>query len=798
MKLIVAEKPSVANKIASALGAQRCGPYWSGNGYMITNCLGHLCQLAEPEEYDPALRVWSLDTLPIIPNEYRYQINKNTRNQFDLVKKLMLDKQVESIINACDGDREGERIFRLVYDLVGCKKPVERLWVSSMEEDAILDGIQHLRPMSDYDHLAESADCRSKADWLIGMNYSRLYSKLYEAPLRIGRVQTPTTYRVVQREKEIQDFVPVDYFILTADFGAFQATLRCDSQEQAQEILKHGSNGTAVVSGLVNTPKREPPPQLYNLNDVQQDANKFFGATAAQTANALQQLYENQLATYPRTESRYLTEKDRTMAERALDTALSSGILPNTIKEHLYPDLKVVMHDEKVSGHPALLALGRTAAVSHQNTLEKQILTLLMFRLLEATAPERQYTSTQVELDLGGYLFNASGTIEIAAGWRQIEAVKCQHLKIRKKQAKEANLPPLHEKDRLMVKSLTVDKKHTLPPQRFTEGTLLEAMEKDGLGTPATRSQILENLIQTKKNQSGLLTRGKLIHGKWTDTKRLYPTQNAMILMDLLPEDLKSPTLTADWERQLTQICKGHGSAEQFHQSIECHVREQVKQAKQTKGNVSKPVFEFGRRQKSLCPCPICETGSIISSRFRGKGGAKIVYHCSNRNCGMRFSSPIAKRDISESELIQLCQNGLTDWLDDFVRNDGGVFSAKLKLVNENGHVAVKFAPIDEFAVCQCPICHTNPVIPFHWKKSEHELLEGWQCKDRHCILQRFYNPQYGRFFTDDEVMTLFTTGQLSVPHGMKDRHNQPFSATITLERDQNHDLTGKYRIQRK
>lgn len=798
MKLIVAEKPSVAANIAAALGAKKSGSYWIENGYMVTNCLGHLCKLAQPEDYDPSLKEWKMETLPILPSVFRLKVSKEVRGQFELVKKLMLDGQVESIINACDGDREGELIFRRVYNMVDSGKPVERLWVSSMEEAAILEGMKHLHPMSDFDNLASAAECRSKADWLMGINLSRACSKCFDIPLRVGRVQTPTINMVVQRELEIQNFIPVDYYVLTADFGTFKATFRCDSAEEVQEILSRCADCGAVVSQVVSTPKEEQPPKLYNLNDFQQDANKLFGATAAQSEKALQGLYERKLATYPRTNSRYLTEKDREMAEKVLESIFSSGVLPDSLKRN--PNLNAVIDDKQVSGHPALLVTAGAMANTPQNTLEKQLLQLMMFRILEATAPARCYTSTKVELVIAGYPFSASGIVETESGWKQVEAVKRQLLKIREKQAKENTLPVLHEKDELMVKRLTSDRMQTSPPKRFTEGTLLDAMEKAGLGTPATRSQILESIIWTKKNTGGMLTRGKLVDGKWADTKHLYPTSNAITFMALLPEELKSPALTADWEKKLVEIAEGKGSGKQFNADVEAYVRKQVEHAKLEVGKGEKPLFESVFGLKTICACPICGRGGIVTSRFRGRGDARIVYHCSDRNCGMRFSSPIANRDISEAEVVQLCEQGVTGWLDGFTRKDSTSFSARLKLVmvKENGKIDVKFAQADEFTLCKCPVCNANPIIPFRWNKSETEIVGGWQCKNRNCALQRFYNPKYGKMFTDFEVLTLFTNGILPVPKGMSDRSGRAFAGTIVMERDEDNKLTGKYLIQRK
>lgn len=815
MKLIVAEKASVARNIASALGARKTSAYWTGNDCIITNCVGHLCTLAMPEDYNPALEKWALETLPILPAEYKFVINPATRKQFALVQKLMLDKRVDSIINACDGDREGEHIFRLVYQMVGCRKPVERLWISSMEEPAILEGMQRLRPMSDYDALAAAARCRAIADWIAGINFSRLYTVQYNQRLTVGRVQTPTVNMVVQRELEIQSFQSVDYYIVTADLGEFKAALRCDSLEKAQEVLSRCAGSEAVVGKITSTEKKEKPPKLYNLTALQQDCNQFFGATAAQTLKALQELYENKLATHPRTDSCFLTEKDKTMAAEVLNSILSSSVTAAVLKVDLIPDLTAVINDGKVEGHPALLpTVGAAAHLEEQNTLEKQILLLLMFRLLEATAPIRHYISTKAEILIAGYTFTASGTVEQCRGWKQVEDAKRQLLTICEKKSVENPLPLFNEKDSLKVTQLASDQKQTTPPQRYTEATLLEAMKncgkaleneaqreaiKDcGLGTPATRAQTLENIIWTKNNSKGLLTRGVLVDGKWKDTKHLYPTKTAMVFMSLLPDELKTPSMTGEWERQLCEIARGTHSPDQFSTAMEAYVRNLVNTSKQLHQPDDGRLFERETGRNAICLCPVCKKGSIISSRFRGDGKSKIIFHCTDRSCSMKLGSPLAGRNITDEEVAQLCKDGISGWLDDFVTRENKPFSAKLKLVMENGKADVRFARHEDLALCACPVCKTGLIVPFHWKKDAETVYEGWQCSDKNCCLQRFYTPKYRRHFSAEEVQTLFTSGQLFVPRGMKDSENRPIAATIYLERDKQNNLTGKYMILRK
>lgn len=810
MKLIVAEKASVARNIAAALGAKRTDNCWTSSDFIITNCVGHLCSLAMPQDYDPVLEKWSLETLPILPEAYRFEVTSAGKKQFSVVKKLMADKRVTSIINACDGDREGENIFRLVYQLAGCRKPVERLWISSMEEPAILAGMKVLRPMSDYDHLAEAAKCREIADWIMGINFSRLYSLIYDAQLTVGRVQTPTVNMVVEREQEIQSFVPADYYIITADFGTFTANIRCDSYEKVQEVMERCKAAEGVVGRVVSEEKSLRPPTLYNLNALEQDCNRLFGATPAQTDAALQQLYENRMATYPRTDSVFLTEKDRGMTENVLQSFLSSGIVPDSITPEL--KLDAIINDTKVGGHPALMpTAGAMERLDEVSSLERQILFLLMFRLLEAVSPPRVTTNTKAEILIAGYNFTANGVVEKCRGWKSVEDEKLRMIGVQKKTASQNLLPDLSQRQILPVPKLKCEKKQTKPPERYTEADLLHSMEhcgrklededqreaiKDcGIGTPATRAQIIENVVWTAKNPRGLLTRGTKVGGVWKDKKHLYPTDAAMTFMKLLPEQLKSPSLTGSWEHLLSQIADGLYDPMLFQESIENYVRQMVETSMKYHRPEDTTIFEKESVMPKtiICSCPICKKGNIVSSRHRGQGTSKIVYHCTDRDCSMRMGSPISGRNITEDEVRQICRDGSTGWMDGFTSREGKPFSAKLHIVvDENGRANVKFMQAADMAICDCPVCSSGKIIPFHWLKEDQSMVEGWRCTDKECNLKRFYTPRSDRDFVDSEIVELFTAGQLSVPSGMQDRKGVPMTGTLFMEKDDAGKLTGK------
>lgn len=801
MKLIIAEKPSVAANIAAAVGAVKdrsYSKYWRSLDYIVTNCIGHLAELKMPEDYDPALHDWKLDTLPILP-DYEFQVKKDVANQFGVVKNLMNDTQVDSIINACDAGREGENIFRKVYELAQCRKPVERLWVSSMEVPAIQEGMEHLKPSGEYDTLADAAQCREIADWCIGINLSRLYSLMYDANLSVGRCQTPVVKLIVDREQAIRNHVPTDYWIVTANFASFSATLRCDSSDLLEEVQEHCQSGSeGIVSQITSSEKAEKAPHLYNLAALQKDMNRYFGATASQTLNGLQNLYESKLATYPRTESKYITEHDADMAAGVLDDLLRSDLFPSS---HQYagaaPELSRIIDSSQVEDHPALLptksAIGK---LKEQNTLEKQILTLLLFRLLEATLPDRIYDSTKIEVLISGRCFTASGVTEKRRGWKEAEDVKRKVLSLKASSKAKPVLPQLEKGCQVIVESLDTESKQTKPPERYTEASLIEDMENLGLGTAATRAEIVEKVILTGKKRRGLITRGKLDEktGKGKDTIHLYPTEQAEAFITRLPDAVTSAATTSQWEQELTEIQQGKARPDSFVSGIEEFVRRCVEDgvSQYASGSVEKLPRQQTAPVNALCKCPKCGD-NIISGK--SKKAQKAYYTCQNKDCNMVLFSPFFERKITAAEAKTIFTTGKSDILYGFKSKKGTAYAAYLVLEhNDQGLTGnVKIQYLSNSPLCKCPICGDS-IIPFYFPpKDGKEAAKGWCCKNRDCTLDRFYNPYRSRLFTEDEVTSLYKDGHTPMVTGLVGLSGQPYDAAIGLARDSNGKYTGRY-----
>ena len=800
MKLIIAEKPSVAANIAAAVGAVKdrsYSKYWRSDDYLVTNCFGHLVELKMPEDYNPALHDWSLDTLPILP-EYEFQVRKGIEAQFGVVKTLMQDKSVDSIINACDAGREGENIFRKVYELAGCRKPVERLWVSSMEVHAIQEGLANLKPSSQYDTLGDAAQCREIADWVVGINLTRLYTVLYETFLSVGRCQTPVVKLIVDRERAIRSFVPEDYWIVTAKLGAFSAALQCDSKEELSEVLAQVRQGMrGIISQVVCSEKAEKPPKLYKIVTLQQDMNHYFGATSAQTENALQNLYEAQLCTYPRTESEYITEHEAGMAAIVLEGLLQSDLFPASYQfAGCKPELKAIIKPNQVEDHPALLPTQLAIdQMQEQNTLEKQVLTLLLFRLLEATLPSRIYNSTIVEVLIGGRSFTAYGVMEKRRGWKEADDVKRQLLDL-KAGAQKPCLPPLEKGSEVTVEGLDTEAKQTQPPERYTEATLLKEMETQHLGTAATRSDIMEKVIITPGKNRGYILRGKLDEktGKVVDKNHLYPTLLAEEFVKRLPEAVTSAEMTGQWEKLLKQIQHGKASPEDFISGIEYFVRECVRVGKQANeaGTIEKLPQQQTSPVKALCKCPKCG-GNITAGK--SKKLQKSFFSCQNKNCNMVLFSPFFGRKIAPAEAKMVFTTGRSDILYGFRSKKGGTYAAYLVLEKEGQELTgnVKIQYLSDSPVCKCPICGDS-IIPFFFPpKDGREEAKGWCCRNRSCKLDRFYNPFRSRNFTEEEVKTLYKEGHTSMVTGLVGLSGRPYDAAIGLVRDATGKFTGKY-----
>lgn len=589
MKLIIAEKPSVAFAIAKALNIKGSKDgYIENKDFIISWCVGHLVALAEPSVYDEKYAKWNYADLPIIPAEFQYKIYGGKQKQFKVVKSLMNRKDVTEVVNACDAGREGELIFRLVYAQANCKKPVKRLWISSMEESAIREGFQNLKDGSKYDNLYQSALCRLWADWLVGINATRLFFLLYRKTLNIGRVQTPTLALLCDRHNKISFFKKEKYFTVSLDLGGVKAeTERIDNEDKANEIMAACENSQAVCVSVKKEKRSEKQPKLFDLTALQRAANRLCGYTAKQTLDLAQSLYEKKLITYPRTDSRYLTED---MAGTVLEVIACSLKLPpfDSISD-FHADTFCLFNNSKVSDHHALIPTVEIEKVnlSELPNGEKNILCLIICRLLASSAEPYVYENITAVFDCGGHTFTAKGKRVISYGFKSVEKLLASSSE--NEDGGDLSIA-FTEGQTFSDRKPELCEKYTAPPKPYTEDTLLSAMEtagtkettddaeRKGLGTPATRAAILEKLVQT-----GFAER---------KGKQILPTKNGTLLISVLPDTLISPSLTAEWENALALISQGQESPKAFMQGIETMIAELVNRYREFDKTHSNPFQE--------------------------------------------------------------------------------------------------------------------------------------------------------------------------------------------------------------
>ena len=630
MKLVIAEKPSVAQSIAGVIGAvERKDGYMEGNGYIVSWCVGHLVELAQPESYREAWKKWSYESLPMIPDKWQHELKPETVAQYKVLKGLMHEARVESVVCATDAGREGELIFRLVYEMARCVKPIERLWISSMEESAIRDGFTGLKPGHDYDNLYYSALCRQQADWLVGLNGTRLFTVLYGGKLlKVGRVQTPTLAMLVEREEKIRNFKKEQYYMahILMD-GIDAATERIDDKAQAESITAVCESGAAMVSSVKKENKTVQPPKLYDLTTLQRDANRLFGFTAKQTLEYTQSLYEKKLATYPRTDSQFLSDDMEQTARGVIEAVFGSILFQEDVLFN--PDIKRVMNSKKVTDHHAIIptmeiARADLAALPEP---ERKVLSLIANRLLCATGEKHLYETVKAEFSCGGYVFAVFGKSVTHNGWKSFEDAFKRSYKItadKEEENGDKKLPELSEGQTFEGVQTKISEHFTSAPKRFTEDSLLSAMERagsedmgddverKGLGTPATRADIIEKLVK-----DGYVKREK---------KQMIPTEDGIKLITVLPDVVKSPKLTADWENALTLVSRGEYSMQEFMDGIEDMVKELV-HTYHSVSDEQKTMFGSGA-QEVFGKCPKCG-GDVV----KGKFGA----FCKNK-CGMNVS----------------------------------------------------------------------------------------------------------------------------------------------------------------
>ena len=621
--LIIAEKPSVALAIAAAVGAaNRKNGYLEGNGYLVSWCVGHLVSLAQPENYDLRLARWRRADLPILPDPWQYVPNEKTKKQLELLNALMNRPDIETVVCATDAGREGELIFRLVYDYCHCSKPVRRLWISSLEESAIREGMACLKDAAEYDLLYEAALCRAKADWLMGINLTRLYTLLYGPTLSIGRVMTPTLAMIVEREKAVAGFTPKPFYSVHLLCPCEAVSERFEDEQEAQALADACNGQTAEIIRVEKKTRSDRPPKLYDLTTLQREANQLFGYTAQQTLDCAQSLYEKKLATYPRTDSRFLTHDMASVLPNLAQTV--AALLPFEQGLSLPVHAEQVIDDAGVSDHHAIIPT-QSVTAERLDTLtneELNIFSMLAVRLLCAVGEPHVTEERTLTLSCAGHIFTAAGKTDTALGWRIPASTFYGSIGHPREPDERAGVDPaLYERQRFFGVRAVVKKGLTAPPKRYTEATLLAAMEsagadsfpdeaeRKGIGTPATRAGIIEKLVK-----------GDFIERRGEKIKQLLPTDKGRNLIAILPETLRSPLLTAQWENQLCQVEHGNLASDDFLSSIETMLRDQVDHAQADPQALT--LFPTGRRKVAKCPC----CGYPVSEAEKG-------YFCENREC---------------------------------------------------------------------------------------------------------------------------------------------------------------------
>lgn len=724
--LIVGEKPAVARAITAVVGADtKSEGYYEGNGYTVSWCVGHLAGLITPDEYSGEwASKWSFEQLPMIPEHFMLKAADNTKAQFNVLKKLMNSDKTTEIICATDADREGECIFRYVYYLTGCKKPVKRLWVSSLEEDAIKQGMDALHDQSEYDDLFQAGFSRAKADWLVGMNASRLFTVRYQNKLNIGRVQTPTLAMIVKRDYEIKNFIKQKYFTVELDCGKFTASSeRIDNEAQADRISWECCGKTATVTNVKREIKTVNPPKLFDLTTLQREANKKFGYTAKQTLDYTQALYEGKYVTYPRTDSQYITETERNTVENVLHTvSFQFGI-------ETAENIDRVINADKVGGHHAIIPTEHIGMVGFDINAfpqgERNIYMLIIQRLAMAVSTPHKYEAVTVQVNCENNMFTAKGKTVTDNGWKEHERL----IKNTDKEVKdhEKALPEIKQGETYEEVSANKTEHWTSPPKPYTEDTLLSAMEhagqeeydddteKKGLGTPATRAAVIEGLVK-----NGYAERNK---------KNITATQRGCDLIDVVPEEVKSPKLTAEWETRLQQIEKGNSSSDSFMNDIENYV---IKLCSDF-GNVDES--KNFNKHEVIGKCPRCGKNVIEG---------KLNYYCESGKEGCGFTlwkeMKVPATTVSVKQAQELLEKGQSRFK--AVSKAGKEYTANFKLEDTGKYVNLVL--IEDKPVGKCPKCASEV------KKGQF----GWYCTKK-CGMN--LAKVYGKVLTDNQLANLLS-----------------------------------------
>ena len=685
MKLVLAEKPSVAMSLSKVTGSnQRGDGYMEGNGYLVSWCVGHLVELSQPEAYDEKYAKWKYDDLPILPEHWQYQVSASTKKQFGILKKLMQRKDVESLICATDAGREGELIFRLVYHQCGCKKPVERLWISSMEDSAIREGFQKLRPGTEYDALYEAALCRERADWIVGINATRLFSCLYGQTLNVGRVMTPTLAMVVMRDAAIRAFKPEPFYSAELKFRDFQAGgERMKEKAEAEKLVAECCQaGSAIITKVEQKEKSEKPPALFDLTSLQREANRQLGFTAQQTLDYTQALYEKKLVTYPRTDSRYLTDDMAPLVPELVSVIQQSFQIQADVPAPV--NAAQVINSKKVTDHHAIIPTKTAASydISSLPSGEQAILTMLAVRLICAVGTPCLYAETVVEAECAGQKFRTKGKTATDIGWRRYAGKPSEEAE---KNAGASELPELSEGMTLELARVDLKEGKTSPPKRFTEDLLLSAMEsassdefpagveRKGIGTPATRAAIIEKLVQ----------KGFIERRGDKKTKYLCSTDKGNALVTVVPEQIQSPSMTADWEEKLLKIEHGEYDGDAFMGEISSMVSGLVKTYEAVKGAdvLMQP------ERKVIGSCPAC--GSDVCETAKG-------WFCRDKSCKFalwkenRFFQTLGKQ-MTEELAKQLVNQGKARLIHCYSRKSNRYYDTTVHVeTGEDGAAAFK------------------------------------------------------------------------------------------------------------
>ena len=674
MRLVIAEKPSVAQSIAAVLNAkQRRDGYLEGGGCIVSWCFGHLAELADAAAYNPDYAKWSMKDLPIIPYSFRFTIREDKRKQFDVLRTLMRREDVTEVVNACDAGREGELIFRTAYCLAGCSKPMRRLWISSMEDDAIAEGFAHLKPGQHYDGLHQSALCRARADWLVGINATRYFSLLYGRTLNIGRVMSPTLALLVQREAEIAAFQAEPFYTVQLDCGFSAASERMKDRKTADAISVSCKVGTATIKSVERKEKSDKAPALYDLTSLQRDANRILGYTAQQTLDYLQSLYEKKLCTYPRTDSRFLTDDMEAGVPGLVSTAAAiCGVsIPDTINANQ------VCNSKNVSDHHAIVPTVSAGSfdLAALPLGEREILKLASKGLLRGVSDPHRYAETVITVECAGHSFTAKGKTILDPGWKVYDQDRDEQ---------QSAIPDVAQGQQLPVSGIAVKTGKTTPPKHYTEDTLLSAMEtagakdmpedaeRKGIGTPATRAGILEKLVS-----SGFVERKKS-----KKIVNLIPTSTGTALITVLPEQLQSPQLTAEWEHRLKRIERGEQDAAGFMDGIAAMLRELI----QTYTKVPGTEILFPPEQEVVGKCPRC--GAAVVERKQG-------FFCDNRGCtfvlwkNSKFFST-KKKNLTKSLASALLKDGHAPLKGCYSEKTGKTYDAVVVLTDDGERVGYK------------------------------------------------------------------------------------------------------------